>query len=490
MLAEACEPAIPSAIKVRDNTTTALSCIQMFATLSFAILYSTMVLYATQKLKLSELEATAIMGAFGAFNYGLHLIGGYFGGRLLSWRSLFVIGMLLQIIGCITLAIPTLNCMYLGLAFFLTGSGLNVTCVNMLVTQLFEPNDKRRENAFLWNYACMNVGFFIGFSAAGYFQLHQNFRDLFLFASIGNLVTIICTLLCWKKLKDRHTTLCIVNQGEYRQRVIFGISLIALTVPAIYWLIKHAALSNQLVIGAGIFMLLVFITIALREPNQIAKNKIFAYIIFASAALIFWTLYQLAPMALTLFAEYNVARTVYGFQIAPQWIQNINTFIIAFGGPLLGMSLQRLEKKGIKFSLPFKFTLSLLFVGAGLIILPIGIRLAAHNGLVNFNWIFYSYLLQSLGELFMGPIGYAMVGQLAPRNLQGIFMGTWMMCSGVASVLANYASTYAIKNVATTNPIVTNPGYAGMFNLLGWSALVFGVLLLILIPKIKKLTQE
>ena len=60
--------------------------------------------------------------------------------------------------------------MYWGLALFLTGSGLNVTCINMMLTQRFAPADLRRETAFLWNYAGMNIGFFVGFSAAGHYQ--------------------------------------------------------------------------------------------------------------------------------------------------------------------------------------------------------------------------------------------------------------------------------------------------------------------------------
>ncbi len=78
----------------------ALFFIQIFATLGFAVLYSTLVLYATRHLRFPAKEATAIMGVFGAFNYGLHLFGGYLGGRFLSNRNLFVGGMLLQVLGC------------------------------------------------------------------------------------------------------------------------------------------------------------------------------------------------------------------------------------------------------------------------------------------------------------------------------------------------------------------------------------------------------
>ena len=150
--------------------TAALFFIQIFATLGFAVLYSTLVLYATKHLQLSVKAATTLMGVFGAFNYGLHLFGGYLGGRFLSNRNLFVGGMGLQVFGCACIATGTLPLFYVGLALFLTGSGLNVTCINMMLTQRFTPEDPRREGAFLWNYAGMNVGFFVGFSVAGYFQ--------------------------------------------------------------------------------------------------------------------------------------------------------------------------------------------------------------------------------------------------------------------------------------------------------------------------------
>src|SRR5688572_9685979 len=103
----------------------ALFFIQIFSTLGYAVLYSTLVLYATRHLRFPQKEATAMMGVFGAFNYGLHLLGGYLGGRFLSNRNLFVGGMLLQVLGCGWIALGTTAALYGGLALFLTGSGLN-----------------------------------------------------------------------------------------------------------------------------------------------------------------------------------------------------------------------------------------------------------------------------------------------------------------------------------------------------------------------------
>src|SRR6478609_3552098 len=107
--------------------TAVLFFIQIFSTLGFAVLYSTLVLYSTKHLQLPVKTATALMGVFGAFNYGLHLFGGFLGGRFLSNRSLFVGSMAMQVIGCACIATGTLAMLYIGLALFLTGSGFNVT---------------------------------------------------------------------------------------------------------------------------------------------------------------------------------------------------------------------------------------------------------------------------------------------------------------------------------------------------------------------------
>src|SRR5262249_36017339 len=86
---EACQSSQASFARAPEGTA-ALFFIQIFATLGFAVLYSTLVLYATKHLRLGVKEATTLMGVFGAFNYGLHLFGGYLGGRFLSNRNLFV----------------------------------------------------------------------------------------------------------------------------------------------------------------------------------------------------------------------------------------------------------------------------------------------------------------------------------------------------------------------------------------------------------------
>ncbi|WP_423709795.1 peptide MFS transporter [Undibacterium sp. WLX3042] len=467
----------------------ALFFIQIFATLGFAVLYSTLVLYATKKLNFSVKEATAIMGVFGAFNYGLHLFGGYLGGRFISNRNLFVGGMVLQVLGCGCISLGSAEQLYWGLGLFLTGSGLNVTCINMMLTQRFKPEDDRRESAFLWNYAGMNLGFFVGFSAAGHFQLLEDYAGLFVFATIGNFMAIVLALLNWKRLVDLNTPLLQATPVEFKKRLAVGLAILFGLVPVIYFMLHKAELTGNLVLIISVGIALVIAYLTFRHKDQREQRNMSAYILLTIGSLVFWTLYQMAPMGLQLFAVNNVDRMVWGIEIAPQWIQNINSFVIMVGGPLMAMLFKKLRDQGWQIDVPMQFSAALLLIGIGFLVLPLGIGFAASNGLVAFRWIFISYLLQSVAELLISPVGYAMIGRLAPAKYQGVMMGTWMLTTGTASILASYFSGMipeASEGMATS----TNPTYQHIFSMLGWGAVGVGVVLILLIPFLRKLITK
>ena len=468
----------------------ALFFIQIFSTLAFSVLYSTLVLYSTQGLKLSDAMATGITASFVAFNYALHLLGGYIGGRYLSNRTLFSLGMILQMIGCILLAFSSTNSFFWGLSAFLAGSGLNVTCINCMLTQLFQPNDRKRETAFLWNYSGMNIGFFVGFSISGYFQLHHAYSQLFILSSLGNLIALLITFFKWRSLGDRNTKLLLLHEKKQRTAHINGFFMVIALLLALRWMLEHAQFSNNLIMSVGITMVFVFVYIAMKQPPGEQRSKIWAFIILSFTSLVFWTLYQLAPMGMTLFIERNVDRHYLGILVAPQWVQNINTIVIILGGPLLSIAFAALRERGVHFTIPMQFSIALILIGLSFAILPLGIHFADAQGLSHFNWILASYILQSLGELFISPIGYAMIGQLAPQQLQGVMMGTWMMITGVAATLSGYFSSMALGSTASIDPLVTNPSFSHTFGLLGWSAMGTGVGLVFLIPLILRLTQE
>ncbi|WP_113066151.1 oligopeptide:H+ symporter [Oleiagrimonas sp. MCCC 1A03011] len=468
--------------------TAALFFIQTTSTLSFAVLYSTLVLYTTKHLHFPIKEATEIMGVFGAFNYGLHLFGGYLSGRFLSNRNLFTGGMVLQVFGCGLIALGTSAMLYWGLALFLTGSGLNVTCINMMLTQRFTPDDTRREGAFLWNYAGMNLGFFIGFTVAGHYQLTSSYASLFLFATLGNLLAIALVALNWKTLADRNTPLLDASRRAYAGRFLVGAAILVGLVPVVWVLLLHPGSTETLIKGICVAVAAGLVYLTIRHRDRLERNNMWAYLILALGSLVFWALYQMAPSGLQLFAVNNVDLHVWGVTIAPQWIQNINTVVIVVGGPLMAAWFQRLRARGWNVDIPAQFSVSLLLMGLGFLALPAGIFFADGQGLVGFGWLFGSYVLQSIGELLISPIGYAMIGKLAPRKYQGIMMGSWMLVTGLASLYAgDFSGMIPEPDGATA--LATDPAYASLFAKLGGGSLAVGIALIVLIPFLRKLIR-
>ncbi len=469
--------------------TAALFFIQIFATLGFAVLYSTLVLYATKHLQLSVKMATTLMGVFGAFNYGLHLFGGYLGGRFLSNRNLFVGGMAAQVIGCACIATGSLAMFYVGLAFFLTGSGLNVTCINMMLTQRFTSEDPRREGAFLWNYAGMNVGFFVGFTAAGYFQGTESYASLFIFATLGNFMAIVLALFNWTTLTDRNTPLLEVTSKQFQVRLLAGIGIVIGVVPVVWFMLQRPDGTETIIKGicAAVAAALLYITVRHRDRRE--RRNMTAYLILTLGSLAFWSLYQMAPSGLMLFAVHNVDLMIGKVEIQPQWIQNINTVCIVVGGPLLAAAFTRLRERGWRIDIPKQFATSLILMALGFLILPVGIKLAGVDGKSAFIWLFMSYVLQSIGELLIMPIGYAMIGKIAPKQYQGIMMGSWMLVTGLASLFAGDFSGM-IPDPKGTTALATNPEYVKLFGALGAGSLVVGIALVVLIPFLRRLITD
>jgi proton-dependent oligopeptide transporter, POT family len=460
--------------------------IQVFSTLGFAVLYSTLVLYATQHLHFTTEQATLMMGVFGAFNYGLHLFGGYLGGRFLSNRNLFVGGMALQVLGCASIASGSAASLYWGLALFLTGSGLNVTCVNMMLTQRFDAEDPRRESAFLWNYAGMNVGFFIGFAVAGHYQLSERYSSLFVFATVGNLLAIVLAAGYWRVLADRNTPLLQASPTAFKARFAAGVAILLGLVPLVCWLLQHPDGTETLVKAISAAVALALVVLTVQHRDRIERHRMWAYLILALGSLMFWSLYQMAPNGLQLFAVANVRLELWGVAVAPQWVQNINTVVIVIGGPALAAWFAQLRARGWAIDVPQQFAASLLLMGLGFLALPLGISLADTQGQVAFLWLFISYLLQSVAELLISPVGYAMIGRLAPARYQGVMMGSWMLVTGLASLFAaDFSGVVAQPEGATA--LSTNPAYAQLFAQLGWGSVAVGVLLVLLTPLLRRL---
>ncbi len=460
----------------------ALFIIKIFSTYTYAVLYASLLLYMTGPLALSVKLATGVVGVFISFNFLLHFLGGYAGGKFISNRLLFVSGMVFEIIGLLT----SFYQFYLGLGVFLAGCGLYATSINAIMLQRFKPSDQKRELASFWLYSGMNLGFFIGHTVSGYYHLKGDYHSLFITAIFASVISLILLLLNWHKFDDITTEFNHYSRAKQRKGVIASLLSACILVPFVVLSLKNNMASSALVIILAVMVFTgLFISIT-KERNPIDKNKLIAFVVLAIAGITFWSLFFIGPLGLTLFIKDYVNQNLFGMIIPPQWFHNINTVIIVLGGPLLAIWFQKKRQQGNDLSAPLLFSIALLLVGSAFAILPLGIYLSS-NHLVSMSWIVLSYILQTLGELFLSPVGVAMIGQLAPKGKQGLLLGVWSMVSGIASMISKSLSQLMILPNQTSISDVGIQQYSKIFAEVGVVTLVAGVILLLLVPRLKYL---
>ncbi|HEL9664733.1 TPA: peptide MFS transporter [Legionella pneumophila] len=464
--------------------------IQAFSTFSYAILYSSLSLFLTKQLGLSNTLSNSIVGLFLAFNYVLHLLGGVVGGRFLSNRSLFLITTAIQTIGILLLALSVKSLLYLGLSLFLVGCGLNTTAYNSILTQRFAPDDNRRDKAFFLSYSYMNVGFCAGYIISGFFDYSNQYQTLLYASIIPNVITLLLMWGYWTNLNDRDTPLLNVkSKASLNFKKAIGWGIILSLIPFTLLCFHKAQFSNGVVVGLSVIMFFVILYLGYQQKSTLDKQKIMTFLILTVTSILFWMIYFTGPMGITLFIKNNVDKHLFHYEMATQWLLNINAMVIIIGAPLLSIVLTRLQAKGYNVSITKQFVWAFLILAGSFFCLSSGILSANKHGYVSVYWVMLHFTSQAIAELLIGPVGYAMIGKISPPHLQGVLMGTWMMVSGVSASLSHYFSN-AMTQGESINPLLSNGDYLHVFNQLGMWAILGAVFLYLIAKRIKPVIEQ
>jgi POT family proton-dependent oligopeptide transporter len=206
----------------------------------------------------------------------------------------------------------------------------------------------------------------------------------------------------------------------------------------------------------------------------------------------FWTLFEQAGSSLTLFADRNTDRSVFGlFTISAPQTQNFNPISIVLFAPLMSLLWITLAKRGLEPSIPVKFSIALVGVGAGFLFLVFGSTFAGpeSNFQVGLWWLAGLYLIHSLAELCISPVGLSMVTKLSIARVVGLMMGVWFLSISVAQYFAGLVAQFmSVETVGgqVTNLKVSLDTYTSTFTTIAWIAIGAGVVLFLLSWPLKK----
>ncbi|MBY0282426.1 MAG: peptide MFS transporter [Sphingomonas sp.] len=205
---------------------------------------------------------------------------------------------------------------------------------------------------------------------------------------------------------------------------------------------------------------------------------------------VFWTLFEQAGSSLTLFADRNTDLSVFGwFSISAGQTQFFNALFIVLLAPLFSVMWNAMAKSGIEPTIPIKFSIALMAVGGGFLFLVWGSQFAGPDFKVGLWWLAGLYLIHSIAELCISPVGLSMITKLSIARVVGLMMGVWFLSIAVAQYVAGIVAQFAsVETVGgqVTNLKVSLDTYVGVFTTIAEVSIALGVLLLVLSFPLKK----
>jgi POT family proton-dependent oligopeptide transporter len=224
------------------------------------------------------------------------------------------------------------------------------------------------------------------------------------------------------------------------------------------------------------------------QYDLVPKQRIWTIVVLLLFTTVFWTFFELAGSAINVFTDKNVSKQLLGLTLETSNFQALNALFIMIFAPLFSAMWIALSKANKEPAAPLKFSAGLLMLGLGFLVLNVGKPMSA-GGIMPAMFLVSLYLLHTLGELAISPVGLSLVTKLAPERIVGFMMGFWFLSSSIAHQAGKLISqTMAVDEdkAKTMTAVETLALSLGVFNYVGLFAIGSAVVLLLLSPMITK----
>jgi POT family proton-dependent oligopeptide transporter len=433
--------------------------------------------------------ASKLYGAYLALVYAAAIFGGYIADKVLGYQRSILLGAVIMALGLFMVTMPNQQIFTLGLATIISGNGLFKPNISTMVGKLYSAGDERRDSGFTIFYMGINLGAFIApiLTAAlanhlmGGSPEHPAYKIVFLTAGVGMLISLVWFWYGRVHLKGIGRP---PEEGSAGKRKVLYVLLGALlAIPLIYFLLSIDAEKLQWYVLFPMFVALcgLLLVEGIRE-GAVARDKTIAMLIIFVFNILFWMFFEQAGSSFTFLAEEIVNRDFSGWIFPTGWFQSVNSIAIIVLAPIIAWIWVKLGRANP--SIPRKFGLGLIFNGLAFLLLMYALSsLIGANGKIPFWTLFMVYVIQSVGELCLSPIGLSMVTKLAPLRLVGFGMGGWFLSTGIGNNLSGIFAGWVSKGdegMTTTSALA---GYTFGF----WILLGCGAVLFLIAPLIQKL---
>ena len=478
---------------------------EMWERFSYYGMRALLILYLTKHWEFTDATSYLIYGAYTSLVYIMPVFGGMLADQILGSKKAVTYGAILLVFGHLGMTVESNEqIFYLSLALIVSGVGFLKPNISTMVGALYEEGDPRRDSGFTIFYMGINIGAFTATLLCGYLGEEIGWAYGFGAAGIGMLLGLIIFLWGQKYLEGlaeppSNKYMTKINGISYEHwAYISGVVMVLVT----WFLVQNSQLVGQLLGGFGVIFIGAWLLYALLKCAPEERDRLIVVGILILFSLIFWALFEQAGSSLNILTDRGVDRVIFGWEVPASMFQSLNAGFIFTIAPLFALLWIALAKRNMEPSTPIKFSIGIVLVGLGFLALVYGMN--SSEGLqTGVIWIVLIYLLHTLGELCLSPVGLSSVTKLSPQRIVGFMMGMWFFASAagnyVASLIAKGTAGDPVLKIAEriyfqvmnlpedTFTVNQKNGFMDVYTDVGLIAIGCGIFLAIITPLLRKL---
>ena len=434
-----------------------------------------------------EAPAAELYGAYLALVYAAAIFGGYVADRLIGYQRSILLGAFFMAAGLFLIMAPDEAWLKMGLATIIVGNGLFKPIISTMVGKLYATGDARRDSGFTIFYMGINLGAFIAPILTGWLAERMfggspdlpAYKVVFIASGLGMVASLVWFWLGRGQLKGIGAA--PANATGMGRTLLVAIGAVV-AIPVYYFLLTiDAGVLNWILIALFVAPAIMLLVEGIRE-GKVQRDMVIAMLIIFGFNVLFWMFFEQAGSSFNFLAQNIVNRDLGGWIFPVGWFQSVNSIAIITLAPVLAWLWVAMGRANP--SIPRKFGLGLIFNGLAFLLLMFALSslVDPETLKIPFWTLFMVYVIQSVGELCLSPIGLSMTTKLAPARLTGLAMGGWFLSIAIGNNLSGiFASSVSGEGGMTTASALA--GYTFGF----WALLGAGVLLFLVAPLIQRL---
>lgn len=372
-------------------------------------------------LGLGKVEGAAMQSNIVAFTYLAPVLFGFIADKLVGARYLIPVGLILMALGYGYAGfVGSYSSLWVMIVLVSIGTGFFKGNLQAVVGQIFEGDQKRKDDAFSTMYSFINIGSFIGTTFVGILYLKlatassNGYLQCFKLAGLLCLIAAVWFVLGFKSLGDvgKHPFALGEEKHEDKPKVN-------------------------------------------RPLEKYEIRRVWSIVIISLLSVVFWTFWYLTYVILYDYMPKFIDDKLGSFTVPTSWLDSINGLTCIILGPVLGALWYKLATRPQgDWSLYKKASIALTLLGVTFGILALtevtrGVG-APETQKASILWVVLFFVVLSMAEMFFSPLGASFVSKYSPKSILSIMMSVWIVATFGAA--KGYGILYAYISEV---PVVT-----------------------------------